>query len=63
LEYSLEIFAAAITSRNLRHRECWSCPVVIFTYCWVMVEPPPTPPVSWRHAARPIPPISKPGLE
>ena len=33
-------------SLYLRHSEAWSWPVETFTYCWVIVEPPPTPPVS-----------------
>ena len=60
---SWEILTASTISLYLRHSDAESCPVETFTYCWVMVEPPPTPPVAWFHSARPMPVRSKPGLE
>jgi hypothetical protein len=63
LDCSWEIFAAITTSRYLRHSEYSSPTRTFFTYCWVIVDPPPTPPVAWFHTARTMPTGSKPRFE
>jgi hypothetical protein len=63
LEYCWEILTDQTSSRNLRRRLKSSSWVATFTYCWVIVEPPPAPPVACLNTARPMPIGSKPGLD
>ena len=52
-----------MSSLYLRISEYSSPTIAFLTYCWVIVDPPPEPPVRFFQTARPKPVTSKPLFE